>query len=108
VIALETERLLLREHQASDLDAFCAMEMDPDDALPVAVAAYCQARLFADAATASPAATRSLAHHLVRRAGALDAGDPLVTTARAAVGTCARAHVGTLTLTGLTPPSSPD
>ena len=62
-----------------------AMEMDPDDALPVTVAAYWQARLFADAATASPAATRSLAHHLVRRAGALDVGDPLVTTARAAV-----------------------
>jgi AraC-like DNA-binding protein len=62
-----------------------AMEMDPDDALPIAVAAYCQARLFSDAATASPPATRSLAHHLVRRAGALDAGDPLVTTARAAV-----------------------
>ena len=67
-----------------------AMEMDPDDALPVAVAAYCQARLFNDAATASPIATRSLAHHLVRRAGALDDGDPLVTTARAAVATLSR------------------
>lgn len=67
-----------------------AMEMDPDDALPVAVAAYCQARLFADAATASPAATRSLAHHLVRRAGTLDVGDPLVTTARAAVAALSR------------------
>ena len=67
-----------------------AMEMDPDDALPVAVAAYCQARLFNDAATASPAATRSLAHQLARRAGALDAGDPLVTTARAAVATLSR------------------
>ena len=64
-----------------------AMEMDPDDALPVALAAYCQARLFNDAATASPPATRKLAHHLVRRAGALDAGDPLTTTARAAVAT---------------------
>jgi AraC-like DNA-binding protein len=67
-----------------------AMEMDPDDALPVAVAAHCQARLFADAATASPAATRSLAHHLVRRAGVLDAGDPLVTTARATVAALSR------------------
>jgi adenylate cyclase len=66
--------------------------MDPDDALPVAVAAYCQARLFADAATASPTATRSLAHHLVRRAGALDAGDPLVTTARAAVAALSRSE----------------
>jgi AraC-like DNA-binding protein len=64
-----------------------AMEMDPDDALPAAVAAYCQARLFTDAATVSPTATRSLAHHLTRCAGALDAGDPLVMTARAAVAT---------------------
>jgi ribosomal-protein-alanine N-acetyltransferase len=30
VITVETERLLLREHAANDLDAFCAMEMDPD------------------------------------------------------------------------------
>ena len=67
-----------------------AMEMDPDDAVPVAVAAYRQARLFNDAATASPAATRSLAHHLARRAAALDAGDPIVTTARAAVATLSR------------------
>jgi AraC-like DNA-binding protein len=67
-----------------------AIEMDPDDALPVAVAAYCQARLFNDAATASLGATRRLAHHLARRAGALDAGDPLVTTARAAVATLSR------------------
>jgi AraC-like DNA-binding protein/TolB-like protein len=67
-----------------------AMEMDPDDALPVAVAAHCQARLFSDAATASPAATRSLAHHLVRRAGVLDTGDPLVTTARAAAAAMSR------------------
>ena len=29
MIALETERLLLREPQMEDLDAFCAMEMDP-------------------------------------------------------------------------------
>lgn len=64
-----------------------AMEMDPDDALPVAVAAYCQARLFNDAATASPAATLNQAHHLARRAGALDAGDPIVATARGAVAT---------------------
>jgi AraC-like DNA-binding protein len=67
-----------------------AMEIDPDDALPCAVAAYCQARLFIDAATALPAATRNLAHHLARRAGALDAGDPLVTTARAAVAALSR------------------
>jgi ribosomal-protein-alanine N-acetyltransferase len=30
VITLETERLLLREHEPEDIDVFCAMEMDPD------------------------------------------------------------------------------
>jgi AraC-like DNA-binding protein len=64
-----------------------AMEMDPDDAVPIAMAAYSQARLFIDAATTSPATKLSMAHHLARRAAALDAGDPIVTTARAAVAT---------------------
>jgi RimJ/RimL family protein N-acetyltransferase len=30
VIILESERLIFRQHQADDLDAFCAMEMDPE------------------------------------------------------------------------------
>jgi [ribosomal protein S5]-alanine N-acetyltransferase len=30
VIILESERLLFRPHEPADLDAFCAMEMDPD------------------------------------------------------------------------------
>ena len=30
MIVLETERLLLRDHEPQDVDAFCAMEMDPD------------------------------------------------------------------------------
>jgi len=30
LIVLETERLLLRDHEPQDLDAFCAMEMDPE------------------------------------------------------------------------------
>jgi ribosomal-protein-alanine N-acetyltransferase len=30
VIVLETERLLFRDHEASDLDAYCAMEADPE------------------------------------------------------------------------------
>jgi adenylate cyclase len=70
--------------------ASSAMGMAPDDAVPVAVAAYCQARLFNDAATELSAATRGLAHHLAGRAAALDAGDPIVTTARAAVATLSR------------------
>lgn len=30
MIILETERLLFRDHESKDLDAFCAMEADPD------------------------------------------------------------------------------
>ena len=30
MIVLETERLLFRDHEASDLDAYCAMEADPE------------------------------------------------------------------------------
>jgi ribosomal-protein-alanine N-acetyltransferase len=30
MIILESERLIFRPHQPADLDAFCAMEMDPD------------------------------------------------------------------------------
>jgi ribosomal-protein-alanine N-acetyltransferase len=30
VIVLETERLLFRDHEPSDLDAYCAMEADPE------------------------------------------------------------------------------
>lgn len=30
MIVLETERLLFREHEPGDLDAFCAMEADPE------------------------------------------------------------------------------
>ncbi|HEX5325134.1 MAG TPA: helix-turn-helix domain-containing protein [Acetobacteraceae bacterium] len=59
-----------------------AMEVDPDGALPVALAAYCQGRLFHGLGGA-PA--RDLALRLTQHAGGLDFGDPLVTTARAAV-----------------------
>lgn len=62
-----------------------AMELDPDDALPLAVGAYCQARLYNSAIM--PAVTRGAALGFVGRACALDDGDPLVTTARAAVAT---------------------
>ena len=61
-----------------------AMELDPDDALPPAWGAYCQARLFNSAATESSAAARDAALQLSARADAFDAGDPLVITARAA------------------------
>jgi AraC-like DNA-binding protein/TolB-like protein len=64
-----------------------AMEMDPDDALPAAFAAYCHFRFYVDGTAASPAATRAEALRLSQRAGALDVGDPLVTACRAAVAT---------------------
>lgn len=78
-----------------DVDSSCraftlatrAMQMDPDDALPVAVAAYAQARLLNGAKVDSPDATRRLASDLSCRAAALDEGDPVVVTARAAVAT---------------------
>lgn len=83
--------LLLRIDVQSARQAFVrasrAMQLDPDDALPVALAAYCQARLSVCHGTASPTVARDLAIQLARRAGSLDWGDPRVTTARAAVAT---------------------
>jgi AraC-like DNA-binding protein/TolB-like protein len=64
-----------------------AIELDPDDALPLAWGAYCQARLFNSAATESSAGARDAALQLSARADAFDAGDPLVITARAATST---------------------
>ena len=65
--------------------AIQAMKQDPGDALPVAFAAYCQARLFNGGAASSISAARELACQLALRAGVLDADDPLVITARASV-----------------------
>jgi AraC-like DNA-binding protein/tetratricopeptide (TPR) repeat protein len=62
-----------------------AVELDPDDALPFAWGAYCQARLFNSVAEESVAEARNAAMQLSARAVALDAGDPLVVTARAAI-----------------------
>jgi tetratricopeptide (TPR) repeat protein len=64
-----------------------AMDIDPDDPLPPALAAYAQARLIVGFDVPSPAATRELTLRLADRAGILDFGDPLVVTARAAVAT---------------------
>ena len=62
-----------------------AMDLDPDDALPAALAAYSQARLFFGDTAQPPAVARDRALHLSRCAGNLDVADPLVTTARSAV-----------------------
>ena len=69
-----------------------AMDMDPDGALPVAVAAYNQARLFNGGKVESLDATGRLAFDLSCRAAALDDGDPLVVTARAAAATLLHAE----------------
>ncbi|HEX5325527.1 MAG TPA: helix-turn-helix domain-containing protein [Acetobacteraceae bacterium] len=87
-LALQALPLVLKTDAVSSRRGFAlasrAMEMDPDDALPVALAAYCQARLFTGDGSGQ---TRNLALHLAQRAGSLDVGDPLVTTARGAVAT---------------------
>ena len=81
--------ILLKTDSESARKAFAivrhAMEVDPDDALPLAWGAYCQARLFNSAATESIAAARAAARQLSARADALDVGDPLVITARSAI-----------------------
>ena len=67
-----------------------AMEIDPDYALPAALAAWCHAQLVLHNGTQEPAAERTQALLLARRAGILDGDDPLVLTARCAVYTMAR------------------
>lgn len=62
-----------------------AMELDADDALGPAFAAYSRLRLISDGAATEPFAMRSEVLQLAQRAALLDTGDPLVTTALAAV-----------------------
>jgi adenylate cyclase len=65
-----------------------AMEIDPDDALPVALAAWCHAQLITYNGTRSVAEEKVLTLRLANRAGILDLdGDPLVLTARCAAHT---------------------
>jgi TolB-like protein/Flp pilus assembly protein TadD len=67
-----------------------AMEIDPDYALPPALAAWCHAQLVLHNGTPEPAAEKAQALLLAQRAGILDHDDPLVLTARCAVHTMAR------------------
>ena len=64
-----------------------AMELDPDDALPLALGAYCQARLYDTVTTARPREMRDTALQLFSRANALDNGDPFAIATRAGVAT---------------------
>jgi AraC-like DNA-binding protein/TolB-like protein/tetratricopeptide (TPR) repeat protein len=85
-LALSGDRYL----QAIDL-LHQAMALDPDYALPSALAAWCYAR------SANPWSDRSAEHkstaiRLAARAGALDDGDALVLTALASVQTMAGAY----------------
>src|SRR5262245_13217382 len=64
------------------------MDLDPDYALALAVAAWCHAQLVTYNGTRSMPQERAHAVHLANRAAVLDAdGDPLVVTARCAVHT---------------------
>lgn len=62
-----------------------AIEIDPDDALAAALAAWCHGQLVMYNGTPAPAEDRSCALRLARRAAIFDSGDPLALTARGAV-----------------------
>jgi adenylate cyclase len=65
-----------------------AMELDPDYALPVAIAAWCHGQLVTYSGTITAAEEKARALALAERARVLDADDdPLVITARCAVHT---------------------
>jgi AraC-like DNA-binding protein/tetratricopeptide (TPR) repeat protein len=61
------------------------MENNPSSAPAVALAAFANIQLVLFHGTEAPSVERSVASDLTERAGMLDTGDPLVTTARAAV-----------------------
>ena len=64
------------------------MEIDPDYALPAAIAAWCHAQLVSYNGTPAPAKEKEEALRLSHRASVLEVdGDPLVITARCAVHT---------------------
>lgn len=73
-----------------------AIELDPSDPLAVALLACCHVQLALYLGTSSPAAARTEAERLARRAALLDGGDPLVTTARSMAmsmsGQCQEGH----------------
>ena len=71
-------------HQVLALTAR-VMEIDPSSASAVALAAFAHLQLAQFHGTEAPSVERSVASDLMERAGVLDNGDPLVTTARAAV-----------------------
>jgi TolB-like protein/AraC-like DNA-binding protein len=69
-----------------------AMEIDPDYALPVALAAWCHAQLITHNGTQSPAEEKARALRLIERAAVLGTDDPLVATAQCAVYTMVGEH----------------
>lgn len=64
---------------------YAAIEMDPDYALPTALAAWGHGQMVVYTADAEPAEEDRRARQLARRAAILDDADPIVLTARAAV-----------------------
>ena len=85
-LAMQAWPLILNASVPSALQAIPilerAIELDPSDALAVALLACCHTQLFNYQGTPSPPA-RDAALRLARRAALLDSSDPLVTTARA-------------------------
>ncbi len=85
-LAVQALPLIFATRVPSTLNAMVllerAIELDPCDALGVALLACCHVQLALYLGTSSPAASRAEAERLARRAALLDNGDPLVTTAR--------------------------
>ncbi len=99
-LATQALPLILATTVPSTLNAMTlldrAIELDPSDPLAVALLACCHVQLALYLGTSSPAAARTEAERLARRAALLDGGDPLVTTARSMAmsmsGQCQEGH----------------
>jgi adenylate cyclase len=99
-LAMQALPLILANRVPSTRNAMTlldrAIELDPCDALPVALLACCHAQLAPNLGTASPPAARAEAERLARRAALLDSGDSLVMTARgmamSMAGQCQEGH----------------
>jgi AraC-like DNA-binding protein/tetratricopeptide (TPR) repeat protein len=86
-LATQALPLILAARLPSTLKAMTllerAIELDPGEALAVALLACCHGQVALNFGTSSPLTARAEAERLARRAALLDSGDPLVTTARA-------------------------
>jgi AraC-like DNA-binding protein/tetratricopeptide (TPR) repeat protein len=85
-LALQALRLLLGTSvsRAREAQALLerAIDLDPANALAIALTAYCHGQFAVYQGTPSPASARETALRFSQRAAVLDTGDPLVMTAR--------------------------